>query len=55
MERGKAPDAHRGVARANGGAWIARVRCARIRRWREYKGTGSIDDAANFVCVDALP
>ena len=27
---------------------IARGRCARGRR-RDYKGTGSIDDAANFV------
>ena len=27
-----------------------RVRCARIRRSRVYKGTGSTDEAANFVC-----
>ena len=50
VEHGKKPSELDRVTHRPTASSIARGRCVRIRRSPSYKGSGSIDEAANFVC-----
>ena len=54
VEQGVAPEALRASGKTAGGGVRMRPLCAYPLVAR-YKGTGSIDEAANFVCAAAAP